>query len=403
MRGWLGLLTMPRTVTLAVVDRAGRPLGVLPPMEAEPPYWQEVAEIVAGAKTLHGVDLTVLRVLHGTGTDGIAVGGAVTYLAETDDLPPHLRGTVPPLAPHPLRHPYAEPGGPARTLRWAESVLDAGGLGPITATHQLRTWNLSAIWRLDTSSTPYWVKQVPPFLAHEAAVLTWIHARAPHLVPPLLGAADGRMVLGHVPGEDRYGGGLAVREAIDAALHPVQVAASAHVDELLALGVPDGRTPALVSRIADTVAHYGDDPRLRDLVAILPARLAEVARCGVPDTLVHGDLHPGNTRSESDAAPVIVDWGDSFVGHPGFDVLRLAEALGPADADALVRGWADRWRARRPGCEPERAVELLRPVAALRNATVYARFLDHIEPAEHSYHALDVPHWLNLAATHAST
>jgi hypothetical protein len=127
--------------------------------------------------------------------------------------------------------------------------------------------------------------------------------------------------------------------------------------------------------------------------------MAEVAGCGLPDTLVHGDLHPGNTRSEADGAPVIVDWGDSFLGHPGFDVLRLAEGLGPDEADALLRGWADRWRASHPGCEPERAAQLLRPVAALRNASVYARFLEHIEPAEHTYHALDVPHWLNLAAS----
>jgi len=28
----------------------------------------------------------------------------------------------------------------------------------------------------------------------------------------------------------------------------------------------------------------------------LPARLARIERCGLPDTLVHGDLHPGNTR-----------------------------------------------------------------------------------------------------------
>src|SRR5689334_12875278 len=165
---------MPRTVTLAVVDRAGRPLGVLPPLQAEPPYWQEVADIVAGAKATYGVDLTVLRVLDGTGTDGTAVGGTVTYLAEADDVPAHLHGPVPPLPPHPLRHPYAEPGGPANTLRWAASVLEAAGRGPITAEHQLRTWNLSAIWRLDTPTTTYWVKQVPPFLAHEAAVLAWI-------------------------------------------------------------------------------------------------------------------------------------------------------------------------------------------------------------------------------------
>jgi hypothetical protein len=40
----------------------------------------------------------------------------------------------------------------------------------------------------------------------------------------------------------------------------------------------------------------------------------------------------------------------------------------------------------------------LRPIAALRNAAVYAHFLDNIEPSEHPYHAADVPFWLAEAA-----
>jgi hypothetical protein len=393
---------MPRQVTLAVVDRGGRALGMLPPFPVDLPYWQEVADIVAGARERFGVDLTVLRVLDGTGEDGTAFGGGVTYVAEADDLPTQWRGPVPPLPPHPLRHQYAEPGGPDRTVDWARGVLETRGYGPVTAAGQLRTWNLSTVWRLDTATAPYWLKEVPPFLAHEAAVLRWIASRAPDLVPPLVGGAAARILLAHVPGVDRYDGGLAVREAIDAAFHPVQLAAADSADELRAAGVPDARTPALVDQIRGVVAAHGaDDPRLRDLADALPARLAEVEHCGLPDTLVHGDLHPGNTRSlpGTDGPPVIIDWGDSFVGQPGFDILRLAETLEPSEVDSLLSAWAARWRASRPGSDPRRAAELLRPVAALRNAAVYARFLDNIEPAEHTYHRRDVPHWLAIAAT----
>lgn len=391
---------MPRQVTLVLVDRDGSPLGVLPPFPADPPYWQEVSAIVAGARERFGVDVTVLRVLDGVGEAGTAVGGTVTYLAEASGVVDAGRGPVPPLPAHPLRHPYAEPGGPARLLAWARSVLDADGRAPVTEAHQLRTWNLSTVWRLDTSTDPYWLKEVPPFLAHESAVLRWIGSVAPDLVPPLVGMDGGRVLLGHVPGEDRYHGGLAVRDAIDAAFHPVQMAAAERVDELIAAGVPDARTPTLIAALTAVVARHGNgDPRLRDLVDGLPDRLAEVRGCGLPDTLVHGDLHPGNTRSRpgTDGPPVIVDWGDSFIGHPGFDILRLAERLEQSEVDSLLSAWAIRWRASRPGSDPLRAAALLRPVAALRNAAVYARFLDHIEPAEHTYHRLDVPHWLTVA------
>jgi hypothetical protein len=396
---------MSRLVTLVLVDRDGSPLGVLPSFPVDPPYWQEVADVVAGARERFGADVTVLRVLDGVSEDGTAVGGTVTYLAETSAVVDACRGPVPPLPAHPLRHPYAEPGGPARMLAWARSVLDADGRAPVTEAHQLRTWNLSTVWRLDTSADPYWLKEVPPVLAHESVVLRWIGGVAPELVPPLVGMDGGRVLLGHVPGADRYGGGLAVRDAIDAAFHPVQLAAAEHVEDLIAAGVPDARTPSLIAALDAVVARHGDgDPRLRDLVDGLPDRLAEVRRCGLPDTLVHGDLHPGNTRSlpGTDGPPVIVDWGDSFIGQPGFDILRLAERLEPTEVDTLLSAWAARWRVSRPGSDPLRAADLLRPVAALRNAAVYARFLDHIEPAEHTYHRLDVPHWLTVAADQAT-
>ena len=54
-----------------------------------------------------------------------------------------------------------------------------------------------------------------------------------------------------------------------------------------------------------------------------------------------------------------------------------------------------------PGCDPERAVALLRPVAPLRMAAVYALFLAGIEPSEHPYHAGDVPACLERAVAEA--
>src|SRR5262249_30427805 len=95
---------------------------------------------------------------------------------------------------------------------------------------------------------------------------------------------------------------------------------------------------------------------------------------------------------------VIIDWGDAFVGHPGFDILRLTDALTEDDSAALIAGWADRWRVDVPGSDPDRAVALLKPVAALRNAAVYSAFLANIEPSEYPYHAGDPPRWLAKAA-----
>ena len=247
-----------------------------------------------------------------------------------------------------------------------------------------------------------WLKQVPRFFAHEPAVLRWL---AGYDIPPLLAADDaGRMLLDHVDGEDLYDAGPAVRAGIAADMHRIQTAAAGRLPELLAIGVPDRRSPRLLDVITGTVAAHGHgDPRLTALADGLPARLAEVAACGLPDTLVHGDLHPGNARGRggrghSRRTTVLIDWGDSSIGHPAFDILRLTDGLSDVDSAALTAAWADRWRADVPGCRPERALDLLRPVAALNSAATYAGFLSYIEPSEHPYHAADVPACLERAA-----
>jgi hypothetical protein len=63
----------------------------------------------------------------------------------------------------------------------------------------------------------------------------------------------------------------------------------------------------------------------------------------------------------------------------------------------VLRHWAYRWEKSLPGTRPRRSAELLRPIAALRAAAVYAGFLDAIEPSEWPYHADDVPAMLTEA------
>jgi hypothetical protein len=376
-----------RTVTLVLVDPGGAPLGTLAPFAVDLPWWQEVAEVVAGARERYGLDVTVLRLL--AADRPRPHGGAVTYLAECAGpvpagLAPVAAGLD--LAPHPLRAAWAYPGGPAASLRWATDALAGLGYPPVVAASQRRTWNLSSIWRLDGA----WLKEVPPFLAHEAAVLRWLGAVAPARIPVLLAAGDGRMLNADIPGGDRYDAGAGEAVAMLADLHGIQVTAARHTDTLVALGVPDRRGPRLVADVAAVARRWGAGiAGLDDLVAGLPDRLAAVAACGLPDTLVHGDFHPGNVRADG-SARVILDWGDSFVGNPAFDALRMAGWLPEPAAAGAVEAWAAAWRSTVPGSDPEETLRLLRPVGALRGAAGYAAFVAGIEPTERPYHDSDI-------------
>jgi len=238
---------------------------------------------------------------------------------------------------------------------------------------------------------------VPAFFAHEAAVLRLVGEVAPGLTPRLLAAgSDGRMVLAPAPGEDCWDGPAATRQQIAADLHPVQEHFAGRIDDLLAAGVPDRRS--ILRRTREVAGPYLESiPGLAEVVADLPGRLAAIDACRLPDTLVHGDLHPGNVIADGPRR-VILDWGDAVVGNPAYDVMRLVEGLTAAQAAPVITRWADRWRRSVPGCDPERVLALVGPVVELRLATVYADFLANIEPSEWPYHAADVPERLTAAA-----
>ncbi len=390
-----------RIVNVVLLDGTGAPLGTLPPLTVDNPWWQDVADIVAAVRTRDGIDVQVLRVLDGTGGAGPTNGGEVTYAAQVAGRPEialrpvddHLAAAS---APDPRRAPWAVPGGPAASVAWGVGALSALGTPGATAVQQ-RTWNLSAIWRLDAGRRPVaWLKQVPAFFAHEPDVIGLVGGVAPGLVPPLLAAGPhGRMLLADVPGRDGYDADAADRAAIAIAIHPVQAHFAGRIGDLLAAGVPDRRLDAeSLSAVAEPWCDRIGG--LRELLDGLARRLDDIGACGVPDTLVHGDLHPGNTRLGS-GPPVIMDWGDSSVSHPALDILLLTAGLEPAAAQALRAAWTLRWRLAAPGSDPDRALELMRPMAPLWSAVTWHRVLAAIEPSEHVYHAADLPRSLREA------
>jgi Ser/Thr protein kinase RdoA (MazF antagonist) len=140
----------------------------------------------------------------------------------------------------------------------------------------------------------------------------------------------------------------------------------------------------------------------------LPERFSALSACGVPDTLVHGDFHPGNFRGGGGGAVagpggvvgrmVLIDWADCGIGHALLDQAQFLDSVDPRDRPAVAARWARLWRDAVPGCDPEAAAALLAPVAALRQAILYRRFLDAIEPSERVYHAGDPATWLARAA-----
>ena len=391
----------PRLVTLVLCTPTGEVLGSLPRFQAEPPWWQDAAGLVSRVHEQYGITVTILRLLDAARP--APPGGEVTYLAEVAERPDGLPGLASwpgALEPDPLRLPYAEPGGPARDLVWAEEVLATLGISRQGAAQQVRTWNLSSLWRIPVDEGNVWLKCVPPFFAHEGVVLDALRA-AP--VPRLLARDDGRVLMPEIPGEDLYGASLPTLLDLVSMLVDLQAQWFGQEQRLLALGMPDWRSAALTDAIEVVVRRNGSQldqtgrNTLDEFVAALPQRFAALEPCGIPETLVHGDFAPGNARGDGHSL-VLLDWGDCGVGHPLLDQAAFVDRISPAFVPEVRKHWDDAWRRAVPGSDPRRASDLLAPVAAARQAVIYQGFLDRIEASEHPYHRGDPAEWLTRTA-----
>src|SRR4051794_17275232 len=87
---------------------------------------------------------------------------------------------------------------------------------------------------------------------------------------------------------------------------------STRLHELADVPLPDWRPQAFAPTAADVVARTagGLDARTRRILERLldglPERFRAIEACGVPESLVHGDFHPGNVRG-TDERLVLLD------------------------------------------------------------------------------------------------
>ena len=220
----------PRRASLLLVTPDGTPVGRLPEVEVAIPWWPDATAVVEAVREAFDLDVVLLRMLDSERQR--PHGGGMTYLAEVAApiarSPRAAEALLPfdvELDEQPLRLRWAKPGGPDADLRWAEEVLLARRIERDGPAEQVRSWNLSSIWRLPLAGGgPAWLKVVPPFFAHEGDMLRRLQGDA---VPRLLGHDGDRVLLADIGGEDQY-------DAVE--------------PELLDDGVDAGRPPGLVDR-----------------------------------------------------------------------------------------------------------------------------------------------------------
>ncbi|MCX5588728.1 phosphotransferase [Streptomyces erythrochromogenes] len=410
-----------RTVGIHLTH-GGEYFGLLGPYEVDGGWWSSAAPVVERVSQELGVPVVVLRLAHAPSDGSSGHGGHVLYHLEALERPAGstTRQVTPDVAallgPAERRAGWATTAGLREALDWAEETLDEAGRPAAGRPEQVRTWNLSGLFRFHTADGgEAWLKTVnPAFNAPEGLVIALLGSVDPTLVPTVLGSAPerGRLLLDHVSGEDLWRPSAEEVVAVVPRLVAAQAALAAD-GRAAAAGLRDRTLPTLVAHVnalldrlvAERATSPGPGPdgageqlgdRLtaeelaaaRALAARLPALVEELTACGLPNTLVHGDFHPGNWRSDGTLA-VIVDYADSAFGHPALDGLRPRQYVDGERWTQIAEVWARAWREHVPGSAPERALELVEPLFHLAYAVRYQEFLDHIETSERPYHETD--------------
>lgn len=275
---------------------------------------------------------------------------------------------------------WFQPGWIAELKAWAQARLAALGRTETAPPVVVHVGPIAAVVRFDTDAGPTFLKASIPFFAREATIAAALSARTPGWVPDVV-AADpaygtlmeemGGRVLEEDP-EDTWGLGLR-------RLAELQLAWVGASGALLAAGAQDRPIAALGRLVADlepvharlAAAEPGAWPAWAAVADGVAERCASLAASGLPETLVHGDLHPGNINVR-DGEALLFDWSDGAVSHPFADLtcfLRRAET--PATRRRMADAYLAVWAAGYGMARVERALHDALVVGALYQVATY--------------------------------
>jgi aminoglycoside phosphotransferase (APT) family kinase protein len=148
---------------------------------------------------------------------------------------------------------------------------------------------------------------------------------------------------------------------------------------------------------ADVVALGGltdaERAQFHEALPRLQAMCAALAACGIPQTLVHGDLHLHNVAGSAGRTQFF-DWTDACVSHPFFDLISIFDDEDRARQAQLRDGYLGQWS----DCAPlERLLEawaLAQPLGDLHQAISYQHIVAALEPVAQVELGDSVPYYV---------
>ncbi len=267
--------------------------------------------------------------------------------------------------------PWLGPNGFSVYIRWAEAVLYDCGITLTSSFHQIKNAFMSSVFSAGSNSGVVYLKIVSNvYVARTGTerLLSELHGGYPHYLGVTPDGAASLML--EMPGHDveeldigqfchllNRWSEMQINSAGD---NPHRLPDSSL--RRLAAGLDN--LPFDVEKIFSLVGRaFSPDDRRRFQMKLsgVSAALARLSAVGIPDSLCHGDIRPGNIRMIGNV-PVLYDWGMAFYGFPFYDALHflrvLHRSLTPQQTEQLKLAYLSPWQRRFPLGRLQEAWEL---------------------------------------------
>jgi hypothetical protein len=322
-------------------------------------------------------------------------------------------------APDPVRGrpPWQDPQWLAAAEGWIDAECARAALTRIGPARG-RGRPYSVVARVPTTSGTVWFKANPPAARFEPALLVALADWHPdRFAAPIAVDLDRAWSL------TRDGGptlGAHQSRAPEAGTWPevlrgyarLQADLARHADDLLSLGLADLRPASVPGQFEKLLVNpdieavvgtpdgitRGQHEALHGLAPQLRELCAELDDLGMPASLDHADVHPGNVFA-ANGTPF--DWGDAAVAHPFSSLLvalrTAAEQAGLSprspEVAVLTASYLSPWLEAGYGrAAVDRSLSLALRIAPLARALTWGRlfpcYLGHPAPAVHAARAL---------------
>jgi hypothetical protein len=298
-----------------------------------------------------------------------------------------LNGEVAPHEPS-----WARAGWFARTSAWMVERMADAGYATTEAPALVYEGPLAAVLRARSDGQAMYLKCAAPAFANEASITHALARRTPDLIP---------IVIASDPGENwllmhDHGGRVldANSEAawLDAIPRVVELQRS-WIGATADIAAAGGQTRPIADLAAAVPSMLDRDdfgrrlpPAVREAwIAAIPRILAACAALidvDVPDTLVHGDLHPGNIVLTPNGH-VVVDWSDAAVGNPFVDLPTFLSRTKDRELRRrLLDAYLDGWDGVMPRARLDAAAGVAMTVGSLYQVATYQALLPAMDPLD---------------------